>query len=48
MFSKNILGGFEVGRYYEELKNCMLLCVTEMNTKSQIDKTVDALAEGLP
>ncbi|UCE37145.1 MAG: aminomethyl-transferring glycine dehydrogenase subunit GcvPA [Thermoplasmata archaeon] len=48
LLSKNILGGFEVGKYYEEMENCMLLCVTEMNTKSQIDELVNAIAEGLP
>lgn len=40
-----IQGGFDLGLVYSELENHMLLCVTEVNTRQQIDALVDALAE---
>ena len=40
-----IQGGFDLGLVYSELENHMLLCVTEVNTREQIDALVDALAE---
>jgi glycine dehydrogenase subunit 1 len=41
---QGILGGFELGRFYPELKDCLLFCVTEMNSKQDIDALVSALA----
>ncbi len=38
----NILGGLDVSDRFE---NGMLLCVTEMNTRADIDSLVSALAE---
>ena len=38
----NILGGLDVN---EKIPNGMLLCVTEMNSKEDIDTLVAALAE---
>ncbi len=40
-----IIGGYNLGHDYPELEGCMLLCVTEMNTRDQIDALVDALAK---
>jgi glycine dehydrogenase subunit 1 len=40
-----IVGGFDLGGVYPELENHMLVCVTEMNTVSQIDDLVEALKE---
>lgn len=40
-----ILGGYDLGRDYAHLKNHMLVCVTEMNPREQIDALVDALKE---
>jgi glycine dehydrogenase subunit 1 len=40
-----IIGGYDLGRDYSHLKNHMLLCVTEMNTKGEIDRLVAALEE---
>lgn len=34
---KGIVPGLPLGRYYSELKNCLLITVTEMNTKKEID-----------
>jgi glycine dehydrogenase subunit 1 len=42
---RGILGGLELGRYYPELENTLLLCCTELNTRQQIDALVSALAE---
>ena len=41
LMDSNILGGLEVSDRFE---NGMLLCVTEMNARSEIDALVDALA----
>lgn len=38
-----IIGGYDLGRRYDELDGAMLLCVTEMNTRDQIDHLVDTL-----
>lgn len=38
-----ILGGYELGKDYEELKQSMLLCVTEKRTKEQIDQLANVL-----
>jgi glycine dehydrogenase subunit 1 len=40
---KGILGGYVLEQDYPERKNQMLVCVTEMNTKKQIDWFVEAL-----
>ena len=39
----NIEPGLSLEKYYPELENCMLLCVTEMNSKQDIDKLVNLL-----
>lgn len=38
-----IIGGYELGRSYDELQDAMLFCVTEMNSRKQIDDLVEAL-----
>jgi len=38
-----IIGGYDLGRDYPELANTMLVCVTEMNTKEEVDLLVEAL-----
>lgn len=43
LLNKGILGGFELNKEYNELKNSILLCVTEKRTKEEIDKLVNAL-----
>ncbi len=43
--SEGIIGGYELGRDYLYLYDRMLLCVTEMNTKAEIDVLVDILGE---
>ncbi len=45
LLKKKIIGGLDLGRYYDDLNNCMLFCVTEMNSKEKIDELVTALRE---
>lgn len=40
LFAKNIIGGLDLGKYYPELQNCMLICVTENRTKADIDALI--------
>jgi glycine dehydrogenase subunit 1 len=40
-----IIGGYDLGRDYAHLKDHMLLCVTEMNTREEIDTLAQALGE---
>lgn len=46
LLEHQILGGLPLGRFYPELSDCMLFCVTEARTKEEIDRLVTAL-EGL-
>ncbi len=39
----DIIGGYDLGRDYENLKGHVLLCTTEMNTADDIEELVDAL-----
>ncbi|MDR3561645.1 MAG: aminomethyl-transferring glycine dehydrogenase subunit GcvPA [Negativicutes bacterium] len=38
-----IIGGLDLGKYYPELANCMLLCVTENRSKAEIDSLVSGM-----
>jgi glycine dehydrogenase subunit 1 len=40
-----IIGGYDLGQDYSHLKDHMLLCVTEMNPREEIDMLVEALEE---
>jgi len=40
-----IVGGYDLGQDYPQLANHMLLCVTEMNTRFEIEELAEALAE---
>ena len=43
LLKKGILGGYDLEKDYPSAKNQMLVCVTEMNTRSQIDALVAGL-----
>lgn len=45
LLERGIIGGYDLGRDYPHLENSMLLCVTEMNTKEEIDHLVEVLEE---
>lgn len=40
---EHIFGGIDMGRWYPEMKNHLLVCVTELNTKEEIDRLVSSL-----
>ena len=41
----DILGGYDLGQDYPELANHMLVAVTEMNSKDDIELLVEVLQE---
>jgi glycine dehydrogenase subunit 1 len=42
---RNIVGGYDLASAYPQLGDAMLLCVTEMNSKREIDALVEGLRE---
>ncbi len=45
LLQKRIIGGLEMGRFYPELKNCVLLCATEMNKRQDMDTLAAAFVK---
>lgn len=45
LLEEDILGGFDLGEIYPKMKNHLLIAVTEMNTREQIDILCEALQE---
>ncbi len=43
LLDSGILGGLDIGVYYPELNNCLLFCVTELNTKEEMDRLVEII-----
>ena len=37
---QQIIGGLDLGRFYPELADCLLVCVTEQKTREDIDALV--------
>ncbi|MDD5559305.1 aminomethyl-transferring glycine dehydrogenase subunit GcvPA [Candidatus Methylomirabilis sp.] len=46
LLAKGIIGGVELGRFYPELSDCLLLCVTEQNSREEIDALCKAMGGG--
>jgi len=44
---KGVIGGQNLGEEYPELKNCILMCVTEMHKREDIDSLVEVLKESV-
>ena len=44
LWAKDIIGGYDLGRDYPSMQHCMLLCVTEMTSKAEIDALVGVLS----
>ncbi|HEU5014285.1 MAG TPA: glycine dehydrogenase, partial [Roseiflexaceae bacterium] len=40
---QNIIGGYDLSLDYPQMENAMLLCVTEMNSKAEIDALIQTL-----
>jgi glycine dehydrogenase subunit 1 len=47
LWKRDIIGGYDLGRSYPDLKGHMLLCVTEVNTRDEIDGLIEALAKSV-
>jgi glycine dehydrogenase subunit 1 len=45
LLNKGIIGGYDLGRDYPELKEHMLIAVTELRTKEEIDTFVEELGD---
>ena len=45
LLQKGIVGGYDLGNDYPEMAGHMLFCVTEMNSRADIDHLVDTMAE---
>lgn len=45
LLEHNILGGYDLGQDYPGMENVLLIAVTEMNTRDEIDLLADALKE---
>ena len=45
LLEHGILGGYDLGQDYPALKDHMLIAVTEMNSKEEIDMLVDVVKE---
>jgi glycine dehydrogenase subunit 1 len=43
LLGKRIIGGMELGRFYPELADCLLICVTEQNAREEIDALCKAM-----
>ena len=43
LLKENIMAGLPLGDYYPELKNCLLVAVTEVRNKAQIDRFAEQL-----
>jgi len=43
LLDHNILGGYELDKDYPELKNGLLLCVTEKRTRAEIDRLAELM-----
>jgi glycine dehydrogenase subunit 1 len=45
LLEEGILGGYDLQSDYPEAGNQMLVCVTEMNDRTQIDRLIQVLGE---
>ncbi len=43
LLGKKIIGGLELGRFYPELSDCLLICVTEQTSREEIDALCKAM-----
>jgi len=42
---RRILGGLDLGRFYPELADCILMTATELTSSADIDRLTAALSE---
>lgn len=46
LLKRQIIGGLELRQFYPELADCLLVCVTEQNSRNEIDALAKALGGG--
>lgn len=46
LLARRIIGGVELGRFYPELSDCLLICVTEQNSREEIDALCKTMGSG--
>ena len=44
LLPKKIIGGLPLGKFYPELKDCMLVCATEMSKREDMDALAEVMA----
>jgi glycine dehydrogenase subunit 1 len=42
---RGIIGGLNLGRFFPGMSDCCLFCVTEMNSREEIDRLLESLGE---
>jgi glycine cleavage system P protein (glycine dehydrogenase) subunit 1 len=42
---RGIIGGLDLGRFFPEMSECCLFCVTEMNSREEMDRLLESLGE---
>lgn len=47
LLDNNIIGGLSLEKYYPELKNCALFCITEKHTKPEIEELRDLIRNSM-
>ena len=45
LLGKDIIGGYDLSENFSDMEDCMLVAVTEMNSRDDIDNFIDALKE---
>jgi glycine dehydrogenase subunit 1 len=45
LWERGVIGGYELSKEYPRLTGCLLLCVTEMNTREEIDELTQVLGD---
>lgn len=45
LLKRGIIGGLPLGRFYPQMKDCLLVCVTETKTKEDLDRFADILSK---
>jgi len=46
LLKRQIIGGFDLSRFYPELSDCLLVCVTEQNSRDEIEALAAAMGGG--
>ena len=46
LLRKQIIGGLDLGQFYPELKDCLLVCVTEQHSREEVEALARAMGGG--